>query len=103
MSNGSDTRRRGSLSDDTFDLILECTGASPVLMDMVNRLRPDGILCLTGVSSAEQGFLEHSDEHEHVGAACKHREAAHGVNFATIRFCEAHGVRQDNGPVRSDD
>jgi threonine dehydrogenase-like Zn-dependent dehydrogenase len=39
------------LRDDTFDLILECTGASAVIIDMVNRLRPDGILCLTGVSS----------------------------------------------------
>jgi threonine dehydrogenase-like Zn-dependent dehydrogenase len=39
------------LDNDTFDVILECTGASPVIMDMVNRLRPDGILCLTGVSS----------------------------------------------------
>ena len=39
------------LGDDTFDWILECTGASSVIMDMVNRLRPDGILCLTGVSS----------------------------------------------------
>jgi threonine dehydrogenase-like Zn-dependent dehydrogenase len=39
------------LRDDAFDLILECTGASPVIMDMVNRLRPDGILCLTGISS----------------------------------------------------
>jgi threonine dehydrogenase-like Zn-dependent dehydrogenase len=37
--------------DDAFDLILECTGASALIMDMVNRLRPDGILCLTGVSS----------------------------------------------------
>jgi threonine dehydrogenase-like Zn-dependent dehydrogenase len=36
---------------DRFDLILECTGASQVIIDMVNRLRPDGILCLTGVSS----------------------------------------------------
>lgn len=39
------------LGDDRFDLILECTGASPVILDMINRLRPDGILCLTGVSS----------------------------------------------------
>jgi threonine dehydrogenase-like Zn-dependent dehydrogenase len=39
------------LGDATFDLILECTGASSVIVEMVNRLRPDGILCLTGVSS----------------------------------------------------
>ena len=37
--------------DDRFDLIVECTGAAAVIVDMVNRLRCDGILCLTGVSS----------------------------------------------------
>jgi threonine dehydrogenase-like Zn-dependent dehydrogenase len=36
---------------DRFDLIVECTGASGVIVEMVNRLRCDGILCLTGVSS----------------------------------------------------
>jgi threonine dehydrogenase-like Zn-dependent dehydrogenase len=39
------------LRDAAFDLILECTGASPLIVEMVNRLYPDGILCLTGVSS----------------------------------------------------
>jgi threonine dehydrogenase-like Zn-dependent dehydrogenase len=39
------------LGDDTFDLIVECTGASQVIIEMLGRLRPDGILCLTGVSS----------------------------------------------------
>ena len=39
------------LGDERFDIILECTGASPVIVEMVNRLRRDGILCLTGVSS----------------------------------------------------
>jgi threonine dehydrogenase-like Zn-dependent dehydrogenase len=39
------------LRDAAFDLIFECTGASSVIVEMVNRLHPDGILCLTGVSS----------------------------------------------------
>ncbi len=39
------------LRDDAFDVILECTGASAVILDMINHLRPNGILCLTGVSS----------------------------------------------------
>jgi threonine dehydrogenase-like Zn-dependent dehydrogenase len=33
------------------DLVLECTGAAPVIIDVVNRLAPDGIVCLAGVSS----------------------------------------------------
>ena len=39
------------LRDDKFDIVVECTGASAVIIEMINRLRPDGILCLTGVSS----------------------------------------------------
>lgn len=39
------------LGDATFDAIIECTGASAVIADVLGRLRPNGILCLTGVSS----------------------------------------------------
>jgi threonine dehydrogenase-like Zn-dependent dehydrogenase len=33
------------------DIVIECTGASKVVLDMADRLGPLGILCLTGVSS----------------------------------------------------
>ena len=33
------------------DVVLECTGAAAVIIDVVNRLAPDGIVCLAGVSS----------------------------------------------------
>jgi threonine dehydrogenase-like Zn-dependent dehydrogenase len=33
------------------DVILECTGATPVIADVINRSAASGILCLTGVSS----------------------------------------------------
>ncbi len=33
------------------DVILECTGASAVIADVVTRTSPSGIVCLTGVSS----------------------------------------------------
>lgn len=33
------------------DVVIECTGASKVVLDMADRLGPLGILCLTGVSS----------------------------------------------------
>lgn len=35
-----------------FDVVIECTGASTVILEAIRRLRPNGILCLTGVSRA---------------------------------------------------
>ncbi|MEO6877808.1 MAG: theronine dehydrogenase, partial [Gemmatimonadaceae bacterium] len=44
----------GSLNDipGTFDVVLECTGAKTLPLDVVARTAPDGIVCLVGVSSA---------------------------------------------------
>jgi len=39
------------LGNASFDAIIECTGAAQVIADVIARLRPNGILCLTGVSS----------------------------------------------------
>jgi len=33
------------------DLVIECTGATSVILDAVERVAPDGIVCLAGVSS----------------------------------------------------
>ncbi len=33
------------------DIIIECTGATPVIADVVSRSAPSGIVCLAGVSS----------------------------------------------------
>jgi len=33
------------------DIIIECTGASPVVLDVLDRAAPDGVVCLAGVSS----------------------------------------------------
>lgn len=33
------------------DIVLECTGASAVIFDVVDRTGPGGIVCLTGISS----------------------------------------------------
>lgn len=35
-----------------FDIVLECTGAPALVLDIVSRTRPDAIVCLTGVSPA---------------------------------------------------
>jgi glucose 1-dehydrogenase len=33
------------------DVVIECTGAGPVVLDVLGRSTPDGIVCLAGVSS----------------------------------------------------
>ena len=43
--------RPGALNTFQADVVVECTGASSVIMDAIGRLAPDGIACLAGVSS----------------------------------------------------
>jgi threonine dehydrogenase-like Zn-dependent dehydrogenase len=38
------------------DIVLECTGASPVVLEVLDRVAPDGVVCLTGVSSGGRQF-----------------------------------------------
>jgi threonine dehydrogenase-like Zn-dependent dehydrogenase len=40
-----------SIGDLRPDIIIECTGATPVIADAVTRSAPSGIVCLAGVSS----------------------------------------------------
>lgn len=35
------------------DAIIECTGSSPLVLSALRHLRPNGILCLTGISSGQ--------------------------------------------------
>jgi threonine dehydrogenase-like Zn-dependent dehydrogenase len=47
------TYHSGPLGDieGDFEIIIECTGAGQVIVDATTKLAPDGVLCLTGVSS----------------------------------------------------
>ena len=45
------TYHTGQLGGQEFDLVIECTGATPVILDVMQRVTPDGLVCLTGVSS----------------------------------------------------
>jgi threonine dehydrogenase-like Zn-dependent dehydrogenase len=38
------------------DIIMECTGATQVIADVITRSAPSGIVCLTGVSSGEHAI-----------------------------------------------
>lgn len=36
------------------DVVLECTGYGPLVVDLARRLSPGGVLCLTGLSASEE-------------------------------------------------
>ena len=48
------TYHAGELSDlpHDFDIVMECTGAASLVMEVVDHTAPDAIVCLTGVSAA---------------------------------------------------
>jgi len=45
------TYHAGDLGSLTPDVVIECTGAASVVLDVMNRNAPAGIVCLAGVSS----------------------------------------------------
>jgi len=45
------TYHAGRLNDLKPDLVMECTGATSVILDVVERVAPAGIICLAGVST----------------------------------------------------
>jgi glucose 1-dehydrogenase len=45
------TYHNGDLSKLEPDIVIECTGASSVVLDVMSRTAPDGVVCLAGVSS----------------------------------------------------
>ena len=45
------TYHAGDLGDLAPDIVIECTGASAVVLDVMSRTAPDGVVCLAGVSS----------------------------------------------------
>lgn len=42
--------------DVPFDAVLECTGVGPVLADVLPSVAPNGVVCLTGVSSGQEAL-----------------------------------------------
>jgi threonine dehydrogenase-like Zn-dependent dehydrogenase len=45
------TYHAGDLGGFAPDLVIECTGATSVILDAVERVAPDGLVCLAGVSA----------------------------------------------------
>jgi glucose 1-dehydrogenase len=52
------TYHHGSIEDTgvTPDIVIECTGVAQLVMSAMQQSTPDGIVCLTGVSSAGRNF-----------------------------------------------
>ncbi len=48
------TYHAGDLGNLEPDIVIECTGAIPVVLEAINRIAPDGIVCLAGVSPCGQ-------------------------------------------------
>jgi threonine dehydrogenase-like Zn-dependent dehydrogenase len=48
------TYHSGSLGSLEPDVVIECTGAASVVLDVMSRTAPDGIVCLAGVSSGSR-------------------------------------------------
>jgi threonine dehydrogenase-like Zn-dependent dehydrogenase len=44
-----------SLGDMQFDIVMECTAATPLIVEAMKRCAPSGIVCLLGVSSPGNG------------------------------------------------
>jgi len=71
-----------------FDVVIECTGAPPIICDTLSRAAPSGIVCLTGVTAPghdcqlDVGALNRSWVLDNetifgtVNANCRHYEAA---------------------------
>jgi threonine dehydrogenase-like Zn-dependent dehydrogenase len=47
---------RTAFDDLCPDIVMECTGASSIVLDVLDRVAPDGVVCLTGVSSGGRDF-----------------------------------------------
>lgn len=80
------TYHTGSLQQLGFtpDVIIECTGAAPLVVDAMNLIGNDGILCLTGVSS--HGQREPID----IGTLNRNIVLENGVIFGSVNANRGH-------------
>jgi threonine dehydrogenase-like Zn-dependent dehydrogenase len=66
------------------DIIIECTGAVPVIGAVLGRTAPAGIVCLTGVSAAgRMGSID-------IGRLNRAMVLDNGVTFGTVNANRAH-------------
>lgn len=71
-------------ADFQADVAIECTGALPVLADVIHRVGSDGVVCLTGVSSSG-----HSLPFD-FGAFNRQMVLSNNVTFGSVNANRAH-------------
>jgi glucose 1-dehydrogenase len=88
----------GSVADacDDVDVVLECTGAAPLAFDAMRCVAPDGIVCLTGVSSGHRTL--------DVDAAGLNNELVleNKVIFGTVNANRLHYTQAAEGLAKAD-
>jgi glucose 1-dehydrogenase len=74
------TYHSGSVLDLGFepDIIIECTGAGPVLAELTHKIRAGGIICLTGIGSG--GFANRAVGDVAAGVVLKNNVLVGSVN-----------------------
>jgi glucose 1-dehydrogenase len=79
-----------------FDVVLECTGAGSLVVEVMRRIGPSGVACLTGVSSGGR-MIE-------LNAASLGREIVleNGVVFGSVNANRRHYERAAQALARAD-
>jgi threonine dehydrogenase-like Zn-dependent dehydrogenase len=78
--------RVGSLADacSNVSVLLECTGAGPLVIEAMQCIRPNGIVCLTGLSSGHRTIPVNAE------ALNKELVLENGVVFGTVNANRRH-------------
>jgi threonine dehydrogenase-like Zn-dependent dehydrogenase len=87
-----------TLGEKTFDVVLECTAASPMIAEAIRRCGPGGIVCLLGVSAP--GRKDEFDIGGFNRKAVLNNEAVFGsvnANLKHYRAAEQALLRADRG------
>lgn len=79
------TYHTGSVADiPEPDVVIECTGAPPIVLDVIEGNSPSGVVCLTGVSSGGRNLKVD------VGTANRHIVLENDVIFGSVNANRAH-------------
>jgi threonine dehydrogenase-like Zn-dependent dehydrogenase len=88
----------GKLEDipGAFDVVLECTGATSLVVDVISRTTPDGIVCLAGVS------VPGSEQELDVGALARATVLGNRVVFGSVNANCRHYAAAMRGLAAAD-
>ena len=86
-----------ALDDDLCpDVVIECTGAPSVVLDVLGRTAPDGIVCLAGVSSGGRKFQFD------IGDLNRHMVLQNHVVFGSVNANRGHYAAAADALAKAD-